>query len=300
MKSREEINKDKQEHLEDIERQEKIKKNFILFLKVFCVAFVVIMFNTIYTKYISTLGIIVKEKAITSSALPQDFSGTKVVQFSDLHYGSTIFLDEVKNLVKIINERKPDIIVFTGDLIDENYEIDIKEQEKLTKELAKLDASIGKYAVSGEEDKDVFTAVLNQCNFTILDNSSDLIYADDGSTISMVGISNTKSDQNIENAFLNTNTLNYTITLVHEPDSADKILEKHHPNLILSGHSHNGQIRIPYLPIIFKKDGALKYPDEHYTLNDTELYVSSGIGCSDFNFRIGSRPSINFFRLRTK
>lgn len=300
MKSREEINKDKQEHLENIERREKIKRNFILFLKVFCVLFLVIMFNTLYTKYISTLGIIVKEKAIVSNVLPEDFSGTKIVQFSDLHYGSTIFIDEVKNLVKIINERKPDIIIFTGDLIDENYNLSIQEQEKLTKELAKLEASIGKYAVSGEEDTDAFTAILNQCNFIILDNSSDLVYADDGSSISIVGISNTKSKQNIDNAFLNTKPLNYTITLVHEPDSTDEILEKHETNLILSGHSHNGQIRIPYLPIFLKKDGAVNYPDEYYKLNDTELYVSSGIGCSDFNFRMGARPSINFFRLRTK
>ncbi len=299
MNSREEKNKDKQEHFDDIERREKRKKRFLLFLKIFLCLFTIIMLNVLYTKYISTLGLIVKEKEIKSEKIPDSFNGLKLIHVSDLHYGSTIFIDEVKNLVKTINERKPDLIVFTGDLIDEKYKLKTSEQEKLTTELNKLDASIGKYAVSGEEDEDEFLAILNQCNFTILDNSSDLIYEEDKSTILMVGISSMESNQNIDNAFNNTDTTNnYTITLVHEPDTADDILEKYNTDLILSGHSHNGQIKIPYLPTIIRKNGASKYPDSYYKVKDTKLFVSSGIGCSDFNFRIGARPSINFFRLR--
>ena len=300
MSSREEKNKDKQEHLEIIERNETIKRRFILFLKIMVVILLVILFNVLYTKYISTLGIIVKEEAIYSSDIPEDFSGLKVVQFSDLHYGSTIFLDEVKSLVKIINSRKPDIIVFTGDLIDENYKLSLKKQEQLTSVLGELDASIGKYAVSGEEDDDDFLSILNQCKFNVLDNSSDVIYSSNNSTMTIVGLSSMDSNQNIEAAFTNTNASDYTITLVHEPDSADDILSSHRSDLILAGHSHNGQVRIPKVEPFMRKEGAMKYPDEYYKLDNAKLYVSSGIGCSDFNFRLGARPSINFFRLRRK
>lgn len=300
MSSREEKNKDKQEHLETIERNETIKRRFILFLKIMVVILLVILLNVIYTKYISTLGIIVKEEAIYSSDIPEDFSGLKIVQFSDLHYGSTIFLDEVKSLVKIINSRKPDIIVFTGDLIDEDYKLSLKKQEQLTSVLGKLDASIGKYAVSGEEDDDDFLSILNQCKFNVLDNSSDVIYSSNNSTMTIVGLSSMDSNQNIEAAFTNTNASNYTITLVHEPDSADDILSSHRSDLILAGHSHNGQVRIPKVEPFIRKEGAMKYPDEYYKLDNSKLYVSSGIGCSDFNFRLGARPSINFFRLRRK
>ncbi len=300
MSSREEKNKDKQEHLESIERNETIKKGFILFLKITIIVLLIILLNVLYTKYISTLGIIVKEEAIYSSDISEDFSGLKVVQFSDLHYGSTIFLDEVKNLVKIINLRKPDIIVFTGDLIDENYKLSLKKQEQLTSVLGKLNASMGKYAVSGEEDDDDFLSILNQCNFNVLDNSSDVIYSSDNSTMTIVGLSSKEINQNVEAAFTNTNPKDFTITLVHEPDSADDILESHRSDLILAGHSHNGQVRIPKIEPFIRKEGAKKYPDEFYKLDNSKLYVSSGIGCSDFNFRLGARPSINFFRLRRK
>ena len=123
MNSREEKNKEKQKKFDNMELQENIKNKFILFLKIMVVVLSVILLNVLYTKYISTLGIIVNEKAIYSNSISEEFSGVKVIQFSDLHYGSTIFLDEVKSLVKLINSFKPDIIVFTGDLIDEKYKI---------------------------------------------------------------------------------------------------------------------------------------------------------------------------------
>ena len=105
MKSREEKNKEKQQHFDNIEKREIRKKRFIKFLKIFSLLFVIMMLSTLYTKYISTLGIIVKEDEIKNKKLPESFSGTKLIQFSDLHYGSTIFIDEVKSLVKTINER---------------------------------------------------------------------------------------------------------------------------------------------------------------------------------------------------
>ena len=300
MNSREEKNKEKQKKFDNMELQETIKNRFILFLKITVVVLLVILINVLYTKYISTLGIIVNEKPIYSNLISEDFSGVKVVQFSDLHYGSTIMLDEVKSLVKIINSRKPDIIVFTGDLIDENYKISLKEEEKLSHELQKLDASIGKYAVSGEEDEDSFLSILNQCNFNILDNSSDTVYESDKSSIRIVGISSAEQNQDVDAAFSNSDNNLFTIALVHEPDTADEIVENYRADLILAGHSHNGQVKIPGLEPIIRRKNAMKYPGEHYKLESSDLYVSSGIGCSDFNFRLGARPSINFFRLRRK
>ncbi len=300
MNSREEKNKEKQKEFDNMELQESIKRKFILFLKIMVVVLTIILINVVYTKYISTLGVIVKEEALYSSSISSRFSGVKVVQFSDLHYGSTIFLDEVKSLVKLINSRRPDIIVFTGDLIDEKYKISLEEQESLTKELQKLDASIAKYAVSGEEDDDKFLAIMNQCNFNILDNSSDIVYESDKSSIRIVGISSMEQNQDVDAAFSNSDNNLYTIALVHEPDTSLDIVSKYRADLILAGHSHNGQVKIPGVEPFIRREGAMKYAGEHYKIQDSNLYVSSGIGCSDFNFRLGARPSINFFRLRRK
>ena len=91
--------------------------------------------------------------------------------------------------------------------------------------------------------------------------------------------------------------ISYKIILVHEPDYADTIVDKYSVNLILAGHSHNGQINIPYVKNYFLPYGSKKYYDNYYDVNGVPLYVSSGIGESRINFRLFNRPSINFYRI---
>ena len=88
----------------------------------------------------------------------------------------------------------------------------------------------------------------------------------------------------------------YKIIILHEPDYTDEIISLN-PNLILGGHSHNGQVNIPYLKKYFVPTGSKKYYDEHYLVNNTNLYISSGIGVSRYNFRLFNHPSINFYRI---
>ena len=92
----------------------------------------------LYTTYISSKIISVKETRITSEKLPKSFDGLKIIQISDIHYGSTIFIEDIKNLINIINRRNPDLVVFTGDLINKNYKINSSEQEKLIKQMKKI------------------------------------------------------------------------------------------------------------------------------------------------------------------
>lgn len=301
--TREELNQDKQQEIIDEENRQTRKKIVILSLKIiFIIIFLFISFY-LYATYISTGSLVVKERRITNSKIPDSFNGLKIIHFSDLHYGSTIFLEDVKDLVKTINNRNPDIVVFTGDLIDNNYDISTKEQEKLTKQLQGIDASLGKYAVVGNEDGENFTTVLNQGDFTILNNDSELIYKDDNSPILLVGLASYLKEQiDVEKAYsyFNDPTHNseiYTISLVHEPDTVLDIVDKYTTDLFLAGHSHNGTIRIPYVGALKKVEGAKEYDQAFYKLNKGELYISSGIGTKEPGFRLFCRPSINFFRL---
>ena len=68
--------------------------------------------------------------------------------------------------------------------------------------------------------------------------------------------------------------------------------------MILAGHSLNGQIVLPLIGPLIKKDGAKKYISSYYEINNTLLYVSGGIGNSNYEFRLLNHPSINFFRIR--
>ena len=66
---------------------------------------------------------------------------------------------------------------------------------------------------------------------------------------------------------------------------------------MVSGHSHNGQVNIPYLKRLFLPKGSRKYYENYYKVNNTNLYISSGIGLSKVNLRIFDKPSINFYRI---
>ena len=304
--TREELNEEIQNELEKDEKKEKRKKRIKLAIKL--ILFLLI-FSTIfyaYTTYISTIKTSVREYRIINQKLPNSFNGTKIVQLSDLHFGSTITNKELKKITKLVTERKPDIIVFTGDLIDQNYKMSQKEQEKLISQLKDLNATLGKYAILGDEDnEEIITTIFNQSEFTILKNDYDIVYKDEKTPILVIGISSTKKNQDIEKAYHyfqeETHNSNiYTITLLHEPDTVEDILSTHPTDLFLAGHSHNGNIRFPFLKYsIFKAEGAKKYDQDFYQLQNSQLYISSGLGTKT-GIRLFCRPSINFFRLSNK
>ena len=216
--------------------------------------------------------------------------------------------DNLLDIKRKINNLKPDIIVFTGDLINHDYKMKTKDTEILTQKLKELNASLGKYAILGDEDNDEIVSIYNQADFIVLRNESDLIYKSDNNPIILIGLSSLiNNEQDIEKgySYFNEETHNsdiYTITLVHEPDSTDDIINSYKTDLLLSGHSHNGNIRIPfikYTPI--RKNGYKKYYQDYYKINDTKLYITSGLGTNNASgIRLFCRPSINLYRLSNK
>lgn len=300
------MNHEKQDEIFKEENKEKRKKIIVLVLKIILIIGILGTGFFFYTTYISTTSVIVNEKRIIDSKIPDSFNGVKIIHFSDLHYGSTFFNKELEKVVKLINERKPDIVVFTGDLIDEDYKLTNKEQEKIIKILQNINTTLGKYAIMGEEDGENFTTILNQSNFTILNNDYDLIYKDDNNPILITGTSSLlKEDYDIDKAFayFKQETYNsdiYTISLIHEGDLAEEIVNKYSSNLILAGHSHNGEIRVPYLGSLVRTSGSTKYSNPYYEIGNTKLFVSSGLGTKILGIRLFCRPSINFYRLANK
>ncbi len=306
--TREEINKDKQNEIFKAENKEKTKKIIEKFVKttIFIIIIGVAFFS--YTTYVSTTKISIREYRITNKKIPNEFNGIKILQFSDLHYGTTMFDENLKSIKKIINERKPDLILYTGDLIDKDYKMTTKDTENLTKTLRTLNATIGKYTILGDEDTDKVSTIYNQADFIILKNEYDLIYKDNNNPILLIGLSSLlNNQQDIESgySYFNQESHNsniYTITMIHEPDSTNDIINSYNTDLLLAGHSHNGNIRIPFLKYSpFKKNGAKKYDQDYYKIRNTKLFISSGLGTnSSSGIRLFCRPTMNLFRLSNK
>ena len=274
-------------------------------IKWLLVIFIVLFLTIIYARYIGTMGFDTKEYTIMNKNIPDGFDGLKIIHFSDLHYNRAISLSKVKKIIEEINLINPDVVVFTGDLIDKDVNLTNKDYTDLTTLLRSINAKYGKYAIMGNhdyfKDQEKVANIYNDSDFKYLDNSYDIIYNKSDEAIFIGGI-NTVSYKmdNVDKMmeyFNDHDSDMYKIILVHEPDISDKIVEDYSVNLILAGHSHNGQIRLPIIGAIYKPPHAKKYYDNYYDIDGTKLYISSGIGVSNVNYRFWNRPSINFYRM---
>lgn len=254
----------------------------------------------IYARYGGTRGLITKEYQIETT-IDDSFDGLKIVHFSDLHYLRITNKETTQSIIEEINLLNPDIVVFTGDLIDKDYKPNDKDISNLKELLTSIKSKYGKYSVLGEHDikvEDTIKDIYISSNFTLLDNSYDVIYGNNNNKLFIGGLSNNPDIDKVMNYFTENEDINYKIILVHEPDYIDTITSKYNnTNLVLVGHSHNGQINIPYIKKLLLPEGSKKYYNNYYKVNNTNLYISSGLGESNINFRLFNKPSINFYRI---
>ena len=287
-----------------------MKKKLLIFFSVIILVFLSVFG---YARYIGTKGLVVKEIKIINHKIPASFHGFKIAHLSDIHYGRTITEKELNNAITKVNLLKPDIVVLTGDLLDRDIKLSNNDIKKLIKILNKINPTIDKYAISGNHDFDYglkdWLSIIEKSNFINLNDTYELIYKNDIIPILINGMSTnlrkgSKIQQKLEpfETFLNNdNDISpaYKIMIMHEPDFIDDF-EINNFDLILAGHSHNGQVRLPFIGAIIKPNGAHKYYDSHYKIHNTDLYISSGLGTSIIDVRLFNKPSFNFYRLTNK
>ena len=174
----------------------------------------------------------------------------------------------------------------------------------------KLEAKLGKYAIDGNHDYIYknFNKLIEDCGFTNLNDTYDIIYNESYESIFIAGVSNnTYTTKKIEDKtetifdFMNSEEYKskYSILLMHEPDFIEDIDYKLF-NIVLAGHSHAGQVRLPFIGVLYTPKYARKYYEPYYKLDNTELYISNGLGTSEIPIRLFNRPSYNFYRLYKK
>ncbi len=284
-------------------KEEKKSHKFLNFIIFF---FVLIVSIVLYSKYIGTKGLIVKEYRVDSQILTSNFSGLKIVHFSDLLYKSTVNKEDVKNVVEKINLLKPDIVVFTGNLFSNNVKIKEEDKNFLIEELSKIHTSIDKYAIYGEVDysNQYYEQIMKNSGFIILNNSYEEIYYNDNNPMYIVGLpSSLKENIDLDSSFefYDENNRVYTIVLVHEGKTIKYLDEStYEVDLILGGHSLNGSVVLPFYGGVFVDDASYKYSKPEYKKGITNIYISSGIGTRNYGFRLLNKPSINLYRLKAQ
>lgn len=226
----------------------------------------------------------------------------KVVQISDIQISKNYTTDHLKKVVVEMNEQDPDIVLFTGDL----YEIyaEYHDDKALIDTLSAIEARYGKFAVWGNRDygggaAGQYETILQQSGFQLLQNEAVSIMLNNGEKLFLAGLDDallgTPDIATITEEFQTAEYL-FSILMTHEPDTADLYSDMGF-NLIVSGHSHGGQVNVPFLPKM-TTSMAEKYVNGLYQLNGhTSLYVNSGIGTSRYPVRFGVVPEITVFSL---
>lgn len=266
---------------EEKRKKRKLKWQIKLFL--YLVLFI------LYCFFIGTKGIFIKEFKIETDKISEETSGLKILQLSDIHYGSSVNKKDLKKIVDKINLTKPDIVIFTGDLIDEDKKLEKSEKDYIIKYLSKIDATLGKYYVTGEEDKKEDEEILNTSTFVSINENAQIIYLSDNTPILLIGKDNSKDYlENTQNIIPD-----FKILAIHNPNSLDKILDFNF-DIAISGHTHNGQINIPRIKDLFIDS---KYKKSYQKVNDTKLFINPGIGTSKINVRLFNHPTIYLYRI---
>lgn len=275
--------------------------------------------SILYGIIIGRFNFVVNKKTLYFDHLPKEFDGFKIVQFSDLHTGSLIGQQkEFMQAMDLINQQNADIIVFTGDIVNNIA----KELEDWVDVVSVLKAKQGKFSILGNhdygdyykwnspEEKSANLETLKnyhaQMGFKLLLNESEL-FERNGEKIALLGVENWGEKPfpqlgRLDLAMEKAKDIPFKVLLSHDPTHWDyQVLGKTNIALTLSGHTHGMQMAInigsySWSPV------SLKYKRWKglYTEKNQHLYVNIGLGYIAFPGRVGTDPEITVFELKTK
>lgn len=257
-----------------------------------------------YSSLIERHWVEIREIEIHSNRIPSSFHGVRIVQFSDLHFGFYMDTSDLKKIAQQINATKPDLICFTGDLIDKEFTK--KDANQVANILKQLKSPLGKYAILGNHDYWGDSRLVQEClqeaGFQILMN--DCVRISKGTEyIYLSGLDDVMEGlPDIEKVMKkwSQDQQKYHIILVHEPDFAE-VISEYPIDLQLSGHSHGGQINFPVIGPLITPPISQKYPlglYEKINNKNLTLYTNRGLGTTILPLRFFCRPEITVFTLR--
>lgn len=275
-----------------------LQKTVLFIVKNVATTFILAAMIVVYSAEIEPNWLQVKEQQVYIKNLPASFEGFRIVQISDLH--GKMYPD--KELIKRLNQLKPDLLVITGDIFDENEEVPLSYAGQI---LGGLTARHGIYYVYGNNDeylrKEDIKETLKKINIHVLDNEKTEIQMN-GQKIELIGVDYTHSSSEVD-----------LTSIVDDTGNAPKILLAHRPeiikyalnagiDLVLVGHTHGNQVNVAYMPkfINVLKKGYEKYSSGLFELGTTQMYVNRGLGTSDIPVRFLSRPEITVLNLHIK
>jgi len=286
-----------------------------------CLAFALLFTGMVYWAYDFT----VKTITIESSDVPAEFDGMRIVQVSDIHLGSWITDRPLKRAIGMINNLKPDAVLFTGDLVN----FSTSEAYPFRDDMKLITAPSGIYAIKGnhdygdyvkwpsakekQADNDSLASFYRQLGWNLMNNRNVILHRGNAS-IAIAGVENWSANAryrkhgDLTEALKGTNSIPFILLMSHDPTHWQSIVSQSYPqvDLTLSGHTHGMQLGIltpsfRWSPVqyIYTYWAGL-YSKKLNNGKDQFLYVNTGLGVIGFPGRVGIRPEITLLILKKK
>lgn len=237
---------------------------------------------------------------------PERLNGFTVAVLSDFHYDPYFSIHPLHAAIPMVNRLHPDLIALVGDFVSVPAFGDDKKgalnAEPCARLLRQMTAPHGLWAVMGNHDDGTdpehVTRALQAQNIQVLANQSQPI-DQDGAHFWLAGVNDVMSGTaDLSKTMRGIPSGEAVILLAHEPDFADEAAE--FPiDLQLSGHSHGGQIRLPFLPPLYLPELAKKYIWGTYHIGPLTLHTSAGLGTIGVPMRLNCPPEITLLTLRS-
>jgi len=256
-------------------------------------------------------GLTVKKIVIPIAQLPPAFDGFVIAHLSDFHYHPIYTAKPIVKGIREANKLNPDVVVLTGDFVTipafgsrrRARAIDTiqAQAEPCAELLSQLRPGQGIYAVLGNHDQGsqpaVVTESLQNRGIRVLRNQSVSLERN-GSRLWFAGVDDVlEGADNLLQAISGIPRRDTIILLAHEPDIADDVAAESPVSVQLSGHSHGGQIRLPWTGPPYLPELARRYPWGLRKVGDLSLYTNCGLGTFQLPIRLNCPPEVTLVRL---
>jgi len=254
----------------------------------------------------------VERVPIRLKRLPEAFRGFKIAQLSDLHSSPLVDKEHLEHAVDLALAEKPDLVVLTGDFIghtlrtypDEIHEFDLQYLDNLVAALGRAKAPFGTYAVLGNHDfwsgPEVTQRICHdfetRAGIPVLRNQNIVLKRGEA-TLHLVGIDDYWHTWDLKKALRRVPSTSLKILLSHNPDINRHLMPAHRIDLVLSGHTHGGQITFPVLGAPFATHMNKRYLKGLVRDGDRQTYITRGVGHLVVPIRFNCPPEVTLITL---
>lgn len=253
----------------------------------------------VYGNKIEMHRLVIDYVEIPIENLADDLVSFRIVSMGDLHVDPLGLSELIDKAFALANQANPDLMLLLGDYVS----WDITAMDILKDQFAQLRAKYGVYACLGNHEvwagALVAQEMLESVGITVLVNAGMTIQVGNA-TLYLAGLDswgNKYGGPDLDAALADANSNDVVVVMMHEPDYADITTQDGRVDLQLSGHSHGGQVLLPFFGTIYTAQYSRKYPVGLYRVGDMWQYTTRGIGASDVPFRINCPPEVTEIEL---